>query len=697
MNYHDDSPIESDADDVLGFNSLADKIANQIQALGDNAAKHAVAISIEGPWGSGKTSLVNLVADAMNRVPKRYAVSRFNAWNYQRGEDLVEGFVSTLRAILTSTEVEKVRKELTRLADNYFDTFRPRAANTKALHLAFKTLRQSPESAKGALAKKMANGTEKILIIIDDLDRLPDEQILAVIRLVASSLNLPHVVYLLVFESSAVEEALSKSYSQGGMGYLDKIIQLRFQMPVLSSSRLWELLLHEASALAVQYRVPLLGANNIDAYHIMEAGRNLVLTLRSAKNVLRLFEEKLIVLGREILAEEVLALCVIESSDPSLFRWIQANYIQLLGYKGDFDEMTSLEARIKRSESAFNSIPSKHDESVLHLLKLLFSPNPQMPTEVVRVHRIRELDRAHAFFRKTRSGIPVLVEDVEELTETFYPNEMERVIQKHIDRGTLQAFLREITVRGVLDGSIGRESLVEALIVMQGKADAALHTFLGIDDAHFISFIVLDTLDRIDQSVRYELLKSVLDRRAPECLPGMGCLLYRIAQAFAEIGDGVPEERGRLIAREQFDLLRELFLGHMQEGCESVIKSACPNWALSIWKRYREGDYVRRLSSLFASDKSLLVKFATNRLGTVIGEDGRGWGYRGNETELYSDDSLLNALEEVGNMSFARGDYPEKGLVALYLALNGWGVADPDIGQLVSEGLVDRFLGLAKG
>lgn len=692
MNIYDDRPIENAEDDAFEFRQLAHHIVGQIKEVSGCSGQHSSVISIEGAWGSGKTSLVNLVTDEINRNEAQYVVARFNPWNYESSKDLVEGFISTFRASLTSTDSERVKRKLLKLADDYFESFSPKTTWAKVARFSIKSLRRAPEEAKRALARKMADGGKTILFVIDDIDRLPDDQILAVIRLVASSLNLPHVVYLLAFESGAVENAVSKAYAQGGKSYLEKTAQVRFQMPPQSSAKLWDILFRESSRLAMKYGAPTLERDSADVYYMMEDECDLITTMRAVKSVLRLFHEKLLILGREYRAEEVLALCTIEATDRTLFRWVQSNYYHLLGYKRDDVEMTLPKDKVEHSNATFDSIPNGHDESAVHLLRLLFSPDSNMTHEVVGGHRVRELDWARAYFRKTRSDLPILTEDVEELLDSHSCNQMEEAIRRHLEGGKIQAALRELRKRNSLETDGARANLIEALLVTQGEANSELQSFLGLSDARYIGLMAFDVLKHYNPYGRFDLLRSIMERRTSECLPGMGGLLHRLALAFGDIGDGAKDEEKQLLERGQFDMLRDLFLDHMEDEFRSVILSTDPNSALFVWKTYREESYRRCLTAAFESDSDLLARFAIARLSTAIGENGRSWGYGGNTWGLTDGRALNDAVEESGNSCFACGKMPEKRLVALYLALNGWGQDDPDIGRVVSEGLVDRFL-----
>ena len=77
MNFNNrDIPIVNSNDDLLGFTSLSKKIASSIINSNIETA-NSFTISIEGKWGSGKTSLVNLIR---NEIKDKVIILRFNPW-----------------------------------------------------------------------------------------------------------------------------------------------------------------------------------------------------------------------------------------------------------------------------------------------------------------------------------------------------------------------------------------------------------------------------------------------------------------------------------------------------------------------------------------------------------------------------------------------------------------------------------------
>ena len=97
-NYFDaDRPIERREQDRLGRRSFAEAIAQQVHAV---PAEQGFTIAVVGEWGSGKTSVLNMVAEALEEGGSDTAVLRFNPWLFSSADDLVARFFGELSAQL---------------------------------------------------------------------------------------------------------------------------------------------------------------------------------------------------------------------------------------------------------------------------------------------------------------------------------------------------------------------------------------------------------------------------------------------------------------------------------------------------------------------------------------------------------------------------------------------------------------------
>src|SRR6516162_7756233 len=76
-----DRPLDSGDEDKLGFREVAERIAT---SLIDRASQDGLVIGIEGAWGSGKSSLLFLIGNELEKLPRDQlpTIINFRPWLY---------------------------------------------------------------------------------------------------------------------------------------------------------------------------------------------------------------------------------------------------------------------------------------------------------------------------------------------------------------------------------------------------------------------------------------------------------------------------------------------------------------------------------------------------------------------------------------------------------------------------------------
>lgn len=257
----DDSPLENSKGDELGHGMLAKSIANCILSI--NKTKGGV-IAIRGPWGSGKSSVINMVLDKLKEEnPENPVTIRFNSWCYRSEDEIVAGFFQELYVGLRSnidknkTDLKSLAKlgariiGVTKIAASGIKTVAPGAGalisfGQEILENAI-AQDQSINSLQNDVSDIIGNLNRKVLFVIDDIDRLSPDEAIAIFRVIKSVGRLDNVIYLLSYDRVATENALEKKYPSEGGRYLEKVIQARFDLPEPSASQLNKILISRFS------------------------------------------------------------------------------------------------------------------------------------------------------------------------------------------------------------------------------------------------------------------------------------------------------------------------------------------------------------------------------------------------------------------------------------------------------------------
>lgn len=235
-----DPPITSKSEDKLNRSPLAEKIALMITSVkGD---EHFV-IGIEGEWGSGKTSFIELVIEALNQQGINAPdLIKFNPWNFSNIDGLYADFFGQLGEKLgDKKDAIAYAKKLFQKVDNI--EVKPEWAGFSLAKLNL-NLGRTLDNIKEEINKKLKERGKKIIIVIDDIDRLDKRETREIFKLVKVNANFPNVIYVLAYDRPKVEKMLDEDGFPGSE-YLKKIIQVSFLLPKPEKSQLFDILFKE--------------------------------------------------------------------------------------------------------------------------------------------------------------------------------------------------------------------------------------------------------------------------------------------------------------------------------------------------------------------------------------------------------------------------------------------------------------------
>ncbi|HXE45005.1 MAG TPA: P-loop NTPase fold protein [Conexibacter sp.] len=237
-----DTPVLRPDQDEFGREPLARRVAAEVRSA---PVDGGFVIALNGPWGSGKTSIANMATQFVE-AEDGVIVVPFSPWMFSGHDDLVARFFAELTATLGKRpgKLREVAEHISRYAGAVAGVARfiPLAGETAgtALDAAGKLASAAAGSTPtlddlyDRLADALRQLDPRILVFIDDIDRLTDQEIRDVVRLVKSVGDLPSIVYLLAFDRTHVEAVLGGSAGDArdrGRAYLEKIVQVRHDVP----------------------------------------------------------------------------------------------------------------------------------------------------------------------------------------------------------------------------------------------------------------------------------------------------------------------------------------------------------------------------------------------------------------------------------------------------------------------------------
>lgn len=323
-----DRPIDESSKDRLARGPFAELLARQILRL-PSGDSHV--IGLLGPWGSGKTSIINLASRIISAAGM--AVVHFNPWLFSDAEQLATTFFHEMAAQL-SAEHDKERQELGKRLTRYGEALTllkgvPHvggyvgAAGGTLTRIA-ERIRKRSGGLAGSLYEQrkqvehsLLTAETRVLVIVDDLDRLLPEEIREVMRLVRLTADFPKVVYLLAFDRDRVAKMLS-SIHVDGEEFIEKILQITFDVPHLREADLRTFFLNELEGVITGRELASFDQTDWQTVYI-EVIAPLLRTPRDVRRVMNVLPFAFDVTGQQVSPIDVIALEVLRVTMPTVF------------------------------------------------------------------------------------------------------------------------------------------------------------------------------------------------------------------------------------------------------------------------------------------------------------------------------------------------------------------------------------------
>ena len=251
-----DQPKTTKEQDALGFSDSAESVAKIIL---DSEYPDGFVIGIEGEWGSGKTTYINLIRESLKEQSPEFKIIEFKPWLHSNQENLITAYFKLLseETAIVFSKNKNIKKAFANITDIInFGTaaFAGVTGNTvwalpanKLMRSFSKLLRKLPtlESEYESIQHELTKAKTPFLVIIDDLDRLDSDEIKTMLKLVKSVGKLPYVTYILAYDREYVTNATNADMPDKKTSFLEKIVQLPIPIPKPPQSKLFTILNNE--------------------------------------------------------------------------------------------------------------------------------------------------------------------------------------------------------------------------------------------------------------------------------------------------------------------------------------------------------------------------------------------------------------------------------------------------------------------
>ncbi|MDG9827102.1 P-loop NTPase fold protein [Pseudomonas aeruginosa] len=233
-----DRPGTEPKDDLFGHAPFAKSLADSICRY---QGSDGLVLALYGPWGSGKSTVLNYVQHFLEQRPEdeQPVLVKFNPWWFSGQENLARAFLGQLQAVLParSEKFKQLGDLLADFAEGVGGLIDLTGVSGGAGGLIGKLLGQAKRKPKDVPALKdsitgiLQKAGKRILVIIDDIDRLTPEETRQLFTVIKALADFPNVIYLLAFDRDVAAQAIEQQSGLPSERYLEKIIQVPFELP----------------------------------------------------------------------------------------------------------------------------------------------------------------------------------------------------------------------------------------------------------------------------------------------------------------------------------------------------------------------------------------------------------------------------------------------------------------------------------
>lgn len=251
---------ENDVDyDFLHRDIIIEHIYNSILNV---KADNSFVIGINGAWGSGKTTTVNIVKEKIknNINNKDLILNDFNPWIYDNPQNMMVGLLKSIlnEADITSNplEHEKIFKSLINVI------FKKAGFDDTFVNNFFYNL-DTVEKIKDELDDFLEFNQKRVVLFVDNLERAEADNIIFLFKLIGQVFDLKRITYVIIYDEDRLKDIFSDKLKID-YHYIEKIIQQNISIPPIQQELLWNVCRVCIEKLLIFY-----GEKNLDEYRLI--------------------------------------------------------------------------------------------------------------------------------------------------------------------------------------------------------------------------------------------------------------------------------------------------------------------------------------------------------------------------------------------------------------------------------------------
>ena len=619
-------------------------------------------VGLFGKWGSGKTSIVNMMLNEIDEHQKscpeneKLIVVHFEPWNFSSADQLLSQFFIRLSSEFRSKGDERLSK-IGEALETYSDAFDllsavPLAGNLlaflgkKGAEVAGSKLKKGGDEKdiskqKEFVIKLLQEQSNRILVVIDDIDRLSNEQIRQVFQLVTSVAKFPNTIYLLVFDKDIVVKALEKVQEGSGKDYLEKIIQMPIQIPDIKPAKLRQVLIDRLNVILSRHEG--IGFQQPRWQNLYESCiAPFVDSLRTINRLCNAVQFKLSSIATEVDFTDTVAISALEIQYPEVYEWVKEHKSLLTGgfdlstirernkTQKELKDFYTVQIKASLQKNTHSTVTDEQVDVMIGFLSYLF---PHFGQKIGEIHEVYDLN---VFRKNNRISHPEKFDryfslDLDEISirkseisKAVFEADSEALIKTLLEKegkGDSYDFLEEIRSLTSDIPEARAKVIVTALLTASSSLDTpSPKNFLSLPASALAEHMVIELLDIINPSNRFQFISDVISNSSLSVLQTLASIINMLELAYGRLAaNGEERKYKKVITLKELIEVESIFVDR--------VKQVLAEHSLFDFEKWRIVCY---LMECFAPD------YTETYLETILKEDTNIAKYLSNSVAVWS-------------------------------------------------------------
>lgn len=288
-------------------------------------SSNAYVIGLDGKWGTGKTTIINLVKQRLSKEIEQNddirIVKNFDFWTTGSQTAILNSmYDALLKAIGVDYNSVKTRKLLKRTAN--FMTNVPKIGKAVSQIINENITQEDVDQLKDNLEELILSSNKRYVFFVDDLDRANSSQVLFLLKMLGTVFNLPNLIFVLLYDKQRMKKIINNE-EELNIAFVEKIINQEIRVPEVSEKTIQDLYKKGLNNLATAY-----GLSNFEIKKLAPAIDRVVKQIRNIRDLKRVMNSVCNIAFSEdntLNREDSLLIEFIHFEEPELYELISNN------------------------------------------------------------------------------------------------------------------------------------------------------------------------------------------------------------------------------------------------------------------------------------------------------------------------------------------------------------------------------------